>query len=564
MDQHSSSLQTRIAELEAEVQRLERENRKLRKKARQADSANQAKSDFLAMISHEIRTPMNGVIGISELLLDTDLQPRQKHFAHLIRTSATSLLTLINNLLDFSKIEADKMVLESEPFDLRALLEQLLSLYRVTGKSKGLRVNAEIDPSLSRQYVGDAHRLRQVLVNLLGNAVKFTEQGAILLRVRKERAGETAELLRFEVEDSGVGIAEGSMDKLFQPFSQVDSSSTRRYGGTGLGLSICARLIKLMEGEFGARSEYGKGSTFWFSLPLRVARQAAEIEGAPVDSGQPPTAVAEVESSPACEGGDLRLLLVDDEETNRIVMAETFRPTGVEVVVAANGQEAIELCRDNRFNLIFMDCQMPVVDGFAATRTILQEAERKHRQAPPVIALTADVTAAAKKRCQEVGMVDYLAKPIDFRQLQVVLSHWLPELRMSVVPRSLAGTAEVAGVDTPRESDGSAVVNTAVLGRLRENVGNLAPVIGVFLRALDRRVAELDQAVQARDAQAINKVAHTMKGSSSQFGAEELANLCLLAENMGKSGNIQQVDRIHQQIVESAARMKQFFSQPLD
>jgi CheY-like chemotaxis protein/HPt (histidine-containing phosphotransfer) domain-containing protein len=242
-------------------------------------------------------------------------------------------------------------------------------------------------------------------------------------------------------------------------------------------------------------------------------------------------------------------------------MAETFRSTGVEIVLAANGQEAIELCRSNHFNLVFMDCQMPVLDGFAATRAILEEAERSQRKPPPIVALTADATSAAKKRCQEVGMVDYLVKPLDFKQLQTVISHWLPELRASVVPRSVTGAAEASEADA---AGGSVVINTGVLRRLRENVGNIAPVAGVFLRSLDRRIADLERAVQAKDADAIDKVAHTMKGSSSQFGAEELTKLCQLAENMGKSGNIQQIDRIYVQIVQAVAKVKDFFAGQLD
>jgi CheY-like chemotaxis protein/HPt (histidine-containing phosphotransfer) domain-containing protein len=425
-----------------------------------------------------------------------------------------------------------------------------------------LNVTAEIDPTLSLQYRGDAYRLRQVLVNLLGNAVKFTEQGTIALRVSKEESGGKVPLLRFEVEDSGVGIPSESIGKLFQPFTQVDSSTTRRYGGSGLGLSICARLIKLMGGELGVRSDNSKGATFWFTVALPAVERFTEAKAAPAQIGPEEhlPVFGEIDALASSVGEDtLRLLIVDDEETNRIVMAETFRHAGVDIMMACNGQEAVELCRTNRFNLIFMDCQMPVVDGFAATIAIQEEAASKQRKAPPIVALTADATLAAQKRCQEVGMVDYLIKPLDFNKLQAVLSHWLPELRPSIVPKSLVRN-EIEGGATGIQM----AVNTAVLQRLREHVGNITPVIGVFLRSLDRRVTELDRAVQARDAEAINKVAHTMKGSSSQFGAEDLAQLCLLAEHMGKSGNIQQIDRIFTQIVQAVARVKHFFAEQLD
>ena len=469
-----------IEELRKRIVLLEEENSRLEKLSRQADASNKAKSDFLAMISHEIRTPMNGVIGLTELLLDTKLDEKQEQYAGLILISARNLLTLINSILDFSKIEADKMELEIAEFNLGRLVDELIVMYGVSGRKKKIRIYAEVDESAEGNYRGDSYRIRQILINLLGNGIKFTEAGSVVLRVKRVDQAPGRERIRFEVCDSGPGIPADKLDQLFKPFSQLDISSTRRYGGTGLGLSISQKLVKLMGGQIGVESEPDRGSTFWFTIPLDPVDSAISAVGSR-QSEEETGVIAGTESmqSGPEEKGPM-ILIVEDDETNRFVLEAILRRTGARSQIAYNGREAVDLFRQQNFDLIFMDCQMPVMDGFEATEKIHSWAAQQSRKRPHVIALTADATKATRQRCKEVGMDDYLVKPLDFVKLQRVLDNWLPEFEMEVVsPRHAVETdsePSPAGEIPPGEQ-----IDFTVLERLNKNMGNVDPVIRVFL-----------------------------------------------------------------------------------
>ncbi len=542
----NATLAREIADRKRADENLLKAKEEAEKAKEAAEDANKAKDQFLANVSHEVRTPLNAIIGFAEGIIESDSIETAHSCAQTVLNESDHLLTLINEILDHAKMEAGKVDIEYHSFDMSRLLESVISFAHALIKENGLRFHLSVDDGVPQYIKADFLRLRQILMNLVSNAVKFTEKGSITIRVELLKANESHSNLRFSVIDTGVGIPKNKQAAIFESFTQADGSTTRKFGGTGLGTSICKKLVELMGGQIGLQSEPGKGSTFWFTIPFDSCDAPSKDEELAL-----PT------ENYACEPENTRqarILVAEDYEPNQDVMKMHLGNAGHILDIAEDGKQAVVMCAENCYDLILMDVQMPEMDGLDATRCI--RSGNSPCRDIPIIGLTASAEGRIRQACVEAGMNDVFIKPIRRKPLLNAINKWLSRSNEDLQPGSDTNLSNTEGVT--KQTDAAPLDFEEAVREFGGNRELFNTVIGKFLDKAESQIQLLKEALEKQDSETLRKEAHKIRGGAGNLTAMQLAMAAERLEKLAQSGKLDEAAEQLAQLEKEFDRLRQF------